>query len=75
MDVCSFVNLPEPRSGRWRQGLTNAKMAECQWLGSGAGRQFEFLEWTADNHLRYSRFVGLREDRTRVPLIERDGAR
>jgi len=25
--------------------------------------QFEFLEWTPDDHLRHSRFVGLREDK------------
>jgi DNA ligase D-like protein (predicted ligase) len=29
---CPFVNLPEAKSGRWGQGLTKAKMAECQWL-------------------------------------------
>jgi bifunctional non-homologous end joining protein LigD len=25
--------------------------------------QIEFLEWTSDNHLRHSRFVGLRKDK------------
>ena len=25
--------------------------------------QFEFVEWTPDNHLRHSRFVALREDK------------
>ena len=25
--------------------------------------QFEFVEWTPDNHLRPSRFVALREDK------------
>jgi bifunctional non-homologous end joining protein LigD len=29
---CPFVNLPEAKSGRWGQGLTEAKMAECRWL-------------------------------------------
>jgi bifunctional non-homologous end joining protein LigD len=29
---CPFVNLPEARGGRWRQGLTAAKMKECRWL-------------------------------------------
>lgn len=29
---CPFANLPEPRGGRWVQGLTKAKMAECVWL-------------------------------------------
>ena len=61
---CPFANLPEAKSGRWGQGLTKAKMAECQWLKPILVGQFEFLEWTADSHLRHSRFVGLREDKT-----------
>jgi DNA ligase D-like protein (predicted ligase) len=63
IDRCPFVNLPEEKSGRWGQGLTRAKMAECVWLEPVLVGQFEFLEWTGDNHLRHSRFVGLREDR------------
>jgi DNA ligase D-like protein (predicted ligase) len=61
--TCPFANLPEARGGRWGQGLTMAKMAECTWLKPMLVGQFEFLEWTADNHLRHSRFVGLREDK------------
>ncbi len=64
IDSCPFGNLPEARSGRWGQGLTKEKMADCQWLRPVLVAQFEFLEWTADNHLRHSRFVGLREDKT-----------
>jgi len=60
---CPFANLPEERSGRWGQGLTKAKMAECQWLKPVLVGQFEFLEWTSDDHLRHSKFVGLREDK------------
>jgi DNA ligase D-like protein (predicted ligase) len=60
---CPFVNLPEEHSGRWGQGLTKAKMAECQWLKPVLVGQFEFLEWTSDDHLRHSKFVGLREDK------------
>jgi bifunctional non-homologous end joining protein LigD len=62
IDECPFANLPEARSGRWGQGLTRAKMAECQWLEPVLVGQFEFLEWTADDHLRHSKFVGLRDD-------------
>ena len=29
---CPFANLPEAKSGRWGQGLTKAKMADCRWL-------------------------------------------
>jgi DNA ligase D-like protein (predicted ligase) len=60
---CPFTNLPEPRGGRWGQGLTKAKMAECVWLKPVLVAQIEFLEWTGENHLRHSRFVGLREDK------------
>jgi bifunctional non-homologous end joining protein LigD len=60
---CPFENLPEPRSGRWGQGLTKAKMAECVWLEPVLVAHIEFLEWTADNHLRHSRFAGLCDDK------------
>jgi DNA ligase D-like protein (predicted ligase) len=59
---CPFANLPEKRSGRWRQGLTKEKMAACRWLEPQLVGQFEFVEWTSDAHLRHSRFIGLRED-------------
>jgi bifunctional non-homologous end joining protein LigD len=60
---CPFSNLPETHSGRWGQGLTKAKMADCRWLKPVLVGQFEFLEWTGDNHLRHTRFIGLREDK------------
>ena len=62
-DRCPFANLPEPRGGRWGQGLTAAKMAECCWLQPSLVGQFEFVEWTPDDHLRHSKFVALREDK------------
>src|ERR671934_255261 len=74
MNECPFANLPEARSGRWGQGLTKAKMAECQWLKPVLVGQFEFLEWTGDNHLRHSKFVGLREDK-KASDVRRDDAR
>jgi len=60
---CPFVNLPEARSGRWGQGLTAEKMAECKWLQPALVGVFEFVEWTPDGHLRHSRFMGLRDDK------------
>jgi DNA ligase D-like protein (predicted ligase) len=60
---CPFANLPEAKSGRWGQGLTKAKMADCRWLKPLLVGQFEFLEWTGENHLRHTRFVALREDK------------
>jgi bifunctional non-homologous end joining protein LigD len=69
VDDCPFVNLPEAKSGRWGQGLTKAKMAECQWLKPVLVGQFEFLEWTADHHLRHSRFAGLRSDKNAKDVV------
>jgi DNA ligase D-like protein (predicted ligase) len=66
---CPSANLPEARSGRWGQGLTKAKMAECQWLKPVLVGQFEILEWTGDNHLRHSKFVGLREDKKAKDVV------
>ena len=60
---CPFVNLPEAKSGRWGQGLTKEKMKDCRWLKPALVGQFEFTEWTPEDHLRHSRFVGLREDK------------
>ena len=61
--ICPFVNLPEAKSGRWGAGLTAEKMKECRWLRPVLVAQLEFLEWTADNHLRHTTFIGLRDDK------------
>jgi ATP-dependent DNA ligase len=67
---CPFVNLPEARSGRWAFGLTEAKMKDCRWVAPVLVGQFEFVEWTPDNH-RHARFIGLREDR-RAESVRRE---
>ena len=48
---CPFVNLPEARSGRWEEGVTAEKMAECHWLRAVLVGQFEFVGWKPDGHL------------------------
>jgi DNA ligase D-like protein (predicted ligase) len=60
---CPFANLPEKKPGRWGQGLTKEKMADCVWLKPRVVAQIEFLEWTGENHLRHTRFSGLRDDK------------
>jgi DNA ligase D-like protein (predicted ligase) len=60
---CPFANLPESKGGRWGQGLTAEKMRDCRWLQPALVGQFEFAEWTPDNHLRHSRFIALRNDK------------
>jgi bifunctional non-homologous end joining protein LigD len=44
-------------------------MADCRWLKPLLVAQFEYVEWTPDNHLRHSKFVGLREDRKARDVI------
>ena len=66
---CPFVNLPELKGGRWGQGLTKEKMKDCRWLKPILVGQFEFTEWTPENHLRHSKFVGLREDKTATDVV------
>lgn len=58
---CPFANLPEAKGGRWGEGLTAEKMAQCRWLKALLVRFFEFVEWTPDAHLRHARCMGLRE--------------
>jgi bifunctional non-homologous end joining protein LigD len=67
--ACPFMNLPESRSGRWGEGLTAENMKECVWLEPVLVGQFEFLEWTPDNHLRHSKFVALREDKKPKDIV------
>jgi bifunctional non-homologous end joining protein LigD len=62
-EACSFANLPEAQKGRWGEGLTAADMEQCRWLRPELVAQIEFVEWTAAEHLRHARFVGLREDK------------
>jgi len=61
--ACPFANLPETKSGRWGAGLTANKMADCRWLKPVLVGQFEFVEWTGENHLRHTRFMGLKDDK------------
>ena len=70
---CPFANLPELRGGQWGQGLTAEKMKECRWLRPVLVAQFEFLEWTPDNHLRHSRFITLREDKDPKEVRREEG--
>ena len=62
IDTCPFANLPERKRTLW--ALTKEEMKNCVWLKPELVAQIEFTEWTPDGHLRHSKFVGLREDKT-----------
>jgi hypothetical protein len=69
MELC---NVRKPaRVAKWSmgaQGRTAAKMKDCWGLELVFVGQFEFSEWTRDNQLRYSAFLGLWEDKMCAPL-------
>lgn len=61
--VCPFANLPELASARRGEAITADVMKKIQWLRPKLVAQIEFTEWTKGNHLRHSKFVGLRDDK------------
>ena len=44
-------------------------MKECRWLKPELVGQFEFVEWTRDGHLRHTKFVAIREDKTATEVV------
>jgi bifunctional non-homologous end joining protein LigD len=68
--VCPFANLPEPASARRGEAITADVMKKIQWLRPKLVAQIEFTEWTAGNHLRHSKFVGLRNDKKATEVIK-----
>jgi ATP-dependent DNA ligase len=67
--TCPFSNLPQRDKGRWGQGLTADKMAECRWLKPQLVAQIEYADWTDVNHLRHSKFIALRNDKRRDQFV------
>ncbi len=67
---CPFVNLPETRQTRWGEALTAEKMKKCIWVNPELVAQIEFLEWTESDHLRHSKFVGLREGKDARSVVK-----
>ncbi len=67
IDTCPFANLPEKKRTMW--ALTKEEMKNCVWLKPELVAQIEFTEWTPDNHLRHSKFVGLREDKEAKSVV------
>jgi bifunctional non-homologous end joining protein LigD len=61
--VCPFDNLPEPKRARRGEALTAEAMKSYRWVKPKLVAEIEFTDWTAADHLRHSRFVGLREDK------------
>jgi bifunctional non-homologous end joining protein LigD len=60
---CPFVDLPTEGSSRWGGGVSAEDMKEMTWTKPELVAQIQFVEWTAENRLRHSKFLGLRFDK------------
>jgi DNA ligase D-like protein (predicted ligase) len=69
---CPFANLPETHKGRWGEGLAADDMQKCTWVRPAIVAQIEFLEWTESDHLRHSKFAGIREDKDPRSVIKEE---
>jgi ATP-dependent DNA ligase len=45
-------------------------MVEYVWVRPEVVAQLEFLEWTDADHLRHSKFVGLRDDKDALSVVK-----
>ena len=70
---CPFDNLPERASARRGEAITADVMKKIQWLRPKLVAHIEFTEWTKGNHLRHSRFVALRDDKTAADVVKEYG--
>jgi bifunctional non-homologous end joining protein LigD len=70
---CPFANLLVTHKGRWGEGLTAADMDKCVWVRPEFVARIEFLEWTESDHLRHSKFAGLREDKDARTVVKEHG--
>jgi bifunctional non-homologous end joining protein LigD len=63
VEQCPFANLPTLRRTRWGSGVPPEEMDEMQWVRPAVVAQIRFVEWTAEEQLRHSAFIGLRDDK------------
>ena len=63
VDHCPFLDLPTEGSSRWGGGISAEDMKEMIWTKPALVVQVQFVEWTAENRLRHSKFLGLRSDK------------
>jgi DNA ligase D-like protein (predicted ligase) len=68
--ACPFTNLPEPANARRGEAITVEVMNRIQWVKPKLVAQIEFTEWTKGNHLRHSKFVGLRDDKKPIEVTK-----
>jgi bifunctional non-homologous end joining protein LigD len=71
--LCPFANLPERQNARRGDAITAEMMKRLKWLKPRLVAHIEFTEWTERNHLRHSKFIGLRDDKQRMEVTKEIG--
>jgi DNA ligase D-like protein (predicted ligase) len=71
--LCPFANLPEPQNARRGEAITAEVMKRIRWLKPRLVAHIEFTEWTEGNHLRHSKFIGLRDDKQAMEVTKETG--
>jgi ATP-dependent DNA ligase len=71
--TCPFANLPEPKNARRGEALTAEAMKAYRWLKPLWWLRLISPIWTDANHLRHSRFVGLRDDKNPKEVVREAG--
>ncbi len=66
---CPFANLPEKASARRGEALTAEAMKKQRWLKPELVVSVGYTDWTAANHLRHSKFLGIRDDKAAKEVV------
>jgi ATP-dependent DNA ligase len=65
-----FRQSSRPVAGRWGQGLAAEKMENCVWVRPEVVAEIQFLESTGADHLRHTKFVGLKDDKDPAKIVK-----
>jgi ATP-dependent DNA ligase len=75
MTACPFANLPDTHKSRWGDSLDADMMKKCVWVRPELVARVEFLEWTEADHLRHSKFIGLRDDKDARSVVKEQSSK
>jgi ATP-dependent DNA ligase len=51
-------------------GMLVEKMKECVWVRPEVVAEIQFLEWTGADHLRHTKFIGLKDDKDPAEVVK-----
>jgi ATP-dependent DNA ligase len=59
VEKCPFANLPDPKKGRWGEGVTKEDMDLCVWVQPKLRATVEYAELTPAKRLRHAKFTSM----------------